>query len=85
MQRAVVSTSIGCEGLSVENGKHLIVADQPEKFAQAVITLLKDQVMRTALGNAGRALVETKYSWKHSGTRLLKAIETQVLEREQIC
>ncbi len=82
MKRAVVSTSIGCEGLAVEDGKHLIVADRPEQFALAVIKLLNNQAMRTALGNAGRALVETKYSWTHCGTLLLQALEIHLLERE---
>ncbi len=85
MNRAVVSTSIGCEGLAVEDGKHLIVADQPEQFALAVIKLLNNQAMRIALGIAGRVLVETRYSWTHCGTQLLQALESYRPEREQVC
>ncbi|HEU0002899.1 MAG TPA: glycosyltransferase [Ktedonobacteraceae bacterium] len=85
MKRAVVSTSIGCEGLAVEDGKHLIVADRPEQFALAVITLLNNRKMRDALGKAGRELVETKYSWTHCGTQLLQALEIQTREGEQVC
>ncbi len=54
MQKAVVSTSLGCEGLAVEAGKHLSVADQPELFAQAMIDLLQDAEKRASLGNAGQ-------------------------------
>jgi glycosyltransferase involved in cell wall biosynthesis len=50
-----------------------------------VITLLNNPEMRTALGNAGRALVETKYSWEHSGAQLLRVLETHILKREQVC
>jgi len=85
MRKAVVSTSVGCEGLSVLPGKQLLVADHPEEFAQSVITLLNNPEMRTALGNAGRALVETKYSWEHCGALLLRVLETHILKEEQVC
>jgi sugar transferase (PEP-CTERM/EpsH1 system associated) len=75
MQKAVVSTIVGCEGLSVESGKHLMVADQPEAFAQAVVELLRNPSMRLALGSAGRALVEAEYSWKQCGAQLLHVLE----------
>ena len=85
MRKAVVSTSIGCEGLAVVPGKHLFIADLPAEFAQAVVNLLTNQEMRTTLGNAGRALVEEKYSWEHCGTQLLRVLETHISEREQVC
>ena len=75
MRKAVVSTSLGCEGLSVVPGKHLIVADQPEEFAQAVIELLNIPEKRQTLGTAGRALVETEYSWEQCGDQLLHILE----------
>jgi glycosyltransferase involved in cell wall biosynthesis len=75
MRKAVVSTSLGCEGLSVASGEHLVVADQPETFAQAVIDLLHDAEKRAKLGAAGRALVEAEYSWERSGTLMLRALE----------
>jgi polysaccharide biosynthesis protein PslH len=75
MGKAVVSTSIGCEGLSVRSGEHLLVADQPATFAQAVVKLISNPVTRTALGTAGRALVEAEYSWEKCGERLLHILE----------
>ncbi|HLI05175.1 MAG TPA: glycosyltransferase [Ktedonobacteraceae bacterium] len=75
MHKAVVSTSIGCEGLAVVPGRHLMIEDQPEKFAQAVVALLNDSERRRALGAAGRALVETEYSWERCGGQLLHALE----------
>lgn len=75
MRRAVVSTSLGCEGLAVEPGKHLILADQAETFAQSVIDLLKNPTKCQALGTAGRALVEAEYSWEHCGDCLQKVVE----------
>ena len=75
MHKAVVSTSVGCEGLAVETGKHLSVADQPELFAQEVIDLLHHPEKRVALGNAGRALVEADYSWEQCGNSFINAVE----------
>ncbi len=74
MQKAVISSSIGCEGLAVEAGQHLLIADQPEAFAEQVITLLQHAEKRRELGRAGRALVETTYSWEQCGQYLLQAI-----------
>lgn len=76
--KAVVSTSIGCEGLPVESGKHLLVADVPEAFAQAIIALLRDPKRRGVLGHAGRVLVEAAFSWERSGEQLLRLLEERV-------
>jgi sugar transferase (PEP-CTERM/EpsH1 system associated) len=75
MRKAVVSTSQGCEGLSVVPGKHLQVVDQPQAFAEAVIAFMNNPEMRKAYGNAGRALVEAEYSWERCGTQLLHVLE----------
>jgi len=83
MQKAVVTTSQGCEGLSVTSGEHLIVADQAQTFAQAVVDLMQDSQKRTALGSAGRKLVETEYSWEQCGHRLLEVLEAHFKEREE--
>jgi polysaccharide biosynthesis protein PslH len=75
MGKAVVSTSLGCEGLNVMSGEHLIVADQPELFAQSIVDLLQNAEQRTNLGKAGRALVETEYSWARCGDDVIRALE----------
>jgi glycosyltransferase involved in cell wall biosynthesis len=63
MAKAVVSTSVGAEGLALESGRHFLAADTAHDFAHAVIRLLRDPARRRALGDAGRALVEANYSW----------------------
>lgn len=75
MAKAVVSTSLGCEGLSVVPGKHLMVADQPEAFAQAVVDFLLNPARCNAFGSAGRALAEAEYSWEQCGIKLLHALD----------
>jgi glycosyltransferase involved in cell wall biosynthesis len=63
MGKAVVSTTVGAEGLTLESGRHFLAADTPHDFAHAIIRLLRDPARRQALGDAGRALVEANYSW----------------------
>lgn len=85
MRKAVVTTSVGCEGLEVVAGEHVLVEDQPEDFARAIITLLRDKERRTALGDAGRALVERIYSWQRCGDLLLAALSQYNKERSTVC
>jgi len=63
MAKAVVSTSIGAEGLPLTPGEHFVRADEPAEFARAVTSLLRNPSRRRALGAAGRRLVEERYSW----------------------
>lgn len=63
MGKAVVSTTIGAEGLPLVPGEHFLSADDPAEFARAVVSLLQDPMRRSALGAAGRRLVEERYSW----------------------
>jgi glycosyltransferase involved in cell wall biosynthesis len=61
--RAVVSTTIGAEGLGARDGEHLILADAPVQFAEAVLRLLADPPLRTRLGESGRALYLERFTW----------------------
>jgi glycosyltransferase involved in cell wall biosynthesis len=61
--RAVVSTSIGAEGLGARDGEHLLIADSAGEFAGAVERLWGDADLRARLGCAGRELYLRKYTW----------------------
>jgi polysaccharide biosynthesis protein PslH len=63
MAKAVVSTTVGAEGLPLAPGQHFLQADDPAGFAEAVTSLLQDSARRRAIGAAGRRLVEERYSW----------------------
>jgi glycosyltransferase involved in cell wall biosynthesis len=65
MGKAVVSTSVGAEGLPLVDGEHYVRADNPEHFAGAVVSLLRDPNRRNALGAAGKDLVQSRYSWRN--------------------
>ena len=53
MAKAVVSTSIGAEGLPVKNGEHLLMADEPASFAESTIRLLGNDSRRAEIGTRG--------------------------------
>ena len=76
MARPVVSTTLGCEGLDVIDKQHLLVADDPDRFAQAVLDLLQDGRRSAALGARGRLLVEARYGWD-SAVRGLEAFHAE--------
>jgi sugar transferase (PEP-CTERM/EpsH1 system associated) len=63
MQKPVVSTTVGAEGLALTPAREFVAADDPETFAREVVALIHDPVRRHQLGRAGRELVETHYSW----------------------
>lgn len=65
MEKAVVSTSVGAEGLPLVPGVHFLPADDPAEFARAVVSLLRDSSWRRRLGVAGRQLIEQRFSWSH--------------------
>jgi glycosyltransferase involved in cell wall biosynthesis len=75
----VVSTSIGAEGLEVEDGKHLQIADSQEGFVEKTIDLLRSPEKRAKLAQAGRELTVEKYDWQmlapHLEYALAKSME----------
>jgi glycosyltransferase involved in cell wall biosynthesis len=63
MGTPVVSTTKGCEGLPGRNEEHLLVADTPALFGEAIARLLRQPDLRKALAASGRRLVETEFGW----------------------
>lgn len=60
--KAVVSTTIGAEGLSLEPGKEILLADDPAEFARSVVALVRDPARRRAIGIAAQTTVKERYS-----------------------
>ena len=67
---AVVSTTLGCEGLEVVPERDILIGDTPEVFAQQVVRCLRDSDLRARLGVQGRALVQQHYRWETIGDDL---------------
>jgi glycosyltransferase involved in cell wall biosynthesis len=62
MGKAIVSTSVGCEGINVSNGRNILIADHPYDFANKTIGLLKSPDLRTNLGENALELAKS-YDW----------------------
>jgi glycosyltransferase involved in cell wall biosynthesis len=73
MGKAVVSTSIGSEGLAVADGVNILTRDRPEEFAEGVRMVLTDKDLRMRLGRNARDTAERCYSWEVIGRGMLRA------------
>lgn len=83
MKKGVVSTTLGCEGIAVRDGEHLLIADGAPAFADAVVRLMDDALLAGRLGSQGRTLVEQNYSWV-SIVRDLEHLHGRVLKRNTL-
>jgi glycosyltransferase involved in cell wall biosynthesis len=77
----IVSTSKGAEGLAILPGRHMLIADTPVDFANAVSRLLEDTALCESLGVQARELVRTRYTWDASGNELRQLVRS-LLETE---
>lgn len=66
----VVSTTMGAEGLPVRDGEHLLIADGPEQFDEAVDRLLTCSILSENLSVAGRLLLEKEFTWEKAWRQL---------------
>lgn len=70
MGKSIVSTAVGCEGVAVRDGEHLLIADDARAFASRIVEAFENPALCGALGQAGRRLVEQRYSWSLAGAGL---------------
>jgi len=73
--RAVVSTSIGCEGISITDGENILLADDAQSFASQTIALLQDKQKRESIAQIARQFVIDHYDWDAITDSLLQAFE----------
>jgi glycosyltransferase involved in cell wall biosynthesis len=75
MGKPVVSTTVGAEGLPVQPGADIAIADSASAFADAVVRLFRDEAERTRMGEAARRLVAERYDWSAVFGHLEQALE----------
>ena len=75
MGKAVISTSIGAEGLDVQSGRDLLLADNADTFADAILLLLRDAILRRKYEQAAVQLA-SQYDWSRIAAQF-----TEVLQR----
>jgi polysaccharide biosynthesis protein PslH len=73
--KAVVSTTVGAEGLDVRHGHDIVLADDPRSFAQAVIMLLRDPDLRRRYEKAA-AGTASRYDWPAIGERFSQILQS---------
>ncbi len=79
----IVSTRVGAEGIRYNDGRELLVADDPKTFAAAVVRLLRDPALQEQVGCAGRRWVEQEYHWPTVYRRWDDVYATARAERER--
>lgn len=77
--RAAVSTRIGAQGLNISSGREMLLADDADSFARAVVSLLRDPGQRSQIGQAAARLVCDQYDWSVIVPRLLKVYQEMQL------
>jgi len=75
MGKAVVSTAVGAEGLPVTPGRNIVFADEPARFTQAVVHLIRDTSTRREIEIAARQLVVERYDWSTVANDFEAALE----------
>lgn len=76
MGKAVVSTSLACEGLEAHDGQNILIRDDPAGFADAVMRVLDDRDLRSALGRAASDTARRLYDWRLIGQELAGRLTT---------
>ena len=70
MGAAVISTSIGCEGLAAVDGENILIADSAQDFATAMARVLGDDTLRRRIAAGARRTAVERYSWDVVGVAM---------------
>lgn len=78
MRKAVISTSLGAEGLRVEDGRNILIADSSDDFAAGIDRVLGDTALRARIADGGYRTALSRYDWSRIGEQLLTAYDDAV-------
>ncbi len=76
MEKATVATPLSIDGLDLADGREVLLARDPQEFADKVVRLLANEDERRRLGANGLACVRSKYSWRAMGESLESALRS---------
>ena len=77
MGKATVSTTVGAEGLDIQHGKDIVLADDPASFAQGIVTFLKDENARRRF-EASAAATARQYDWSVITQRFVEVLQKTI-------
>jgi glycosyltransferase involved in cell wall biosynthesis len=69
MRKVVLSNGLGCEGIKVQHGENVFLADGAESFAEAAVLLLQNNTLRQKIAEGGYRLVKQAYAWERLAGR----------------
>lgn len=72
LEKTIISTSIGAEGIDCVNGENILIANNPEQFLEAIKTCLTDKISAEKIGKSARNLVAEKYSNEAIGKSVIE-------------
>lgn len=81
MDRPVVSTTIGAEGLPLTPNEHIAIGDTPSEFADQIVQLLNDAEKKTHISSQGYELVTKNFQWKNVAVQLRDHCQDLVKKR----
>jgi len=81
MQKPVLSTTVGAEGLNLSPGENIFIRDEPAEFAEAIIQYMDDKETSNRISQQGRKLVERHYGWERLAEKLHQYITMVVQSR----
>jgi sugar transferase (PEP-CTERM/EpsH1 system associated) len=78
---AVVSTTLGAEGLNLRQAVNILIADTNAQFLEAITGVVENEELRRQLSDAGRGLVSSRYDWARAGASLFGIYEELLADR----
>lgn len=79
--RPIVSTSLGAEGIPDVHRKNIIIADNPEGFAQGILNLINNDSLYEKIRNNARKLAEDKFAWER-GVEILEDVLEKMMDQK---
>ena len=76
-KKAVISTSIGAEGLEIEHENNILIADEEKQFASLIIDLIKHPSKISELAENGYLLVKENYDWKKITKKIINLLSLE--------
>ncbi len=80
MAKPVVATSQAAEGIAIEPGRHVLIADTPEAFSEAVLRFIRNPDLAQSCGKEGQKLVSEQYDQEKLVYELLEFYTSQILQ-----
>ncbi len=79
MEKPIVSTTVGAEGLPVNDGREILLADTPQNFANAVINVLTDSQKSRSIASQAAELVREEFGWDRVAAQFLSSCTMSIL------